>query len=165
MRFPVVLGSSAITTGMLLLGGLLATELNPVPVVNVDAMDLDGASVLAAPVPQVSPRPQLVVHVSRPLNPGDWHLTMDGRTVDVGMRSSGAVLRVALPGPLPLGSRHSVQLAAGAMRMRAVFQVVPPLSAVVSLRLYHLQIDTQPSVAATIQFSRPVASRPRRRRT
>ena len=159
MRFPVVLGSGAITTGMLLLGGLLATELNPVPVVNVDAMDLDGASVLAAPVPQVSPRPQLVVHVSRPLNPGDWHLTMDGRTVDVGMRSSGAVLRVALPGPLPLGSRHSVQLAAGAMRMRAVFQVVPPLSAVVSLRLYHLQIDTQPSVAATIQFSRPVASR------
>ena len=57
MRFPVLLGTGAMTAGMLLLGGLVATELNPVPVVNVDAMELDGASVLAAPMPQVSPRP------------------------------------------------------------------------------------------------------------
>src|SRR5690349_8086703 len=94
MSFPVLLGTAAMTSGMLLLGGLVATELNPVPVVNVDAMELDGASVLAAPAPQVSIRPQLVVKVSRPLNPGDWHLTMDGRSIDVAIHSSGAVLRV-----------------------------------------------------------------------
>ena len=159
MRFPVLLGTGAMTSGMLLLGGLLTAELNPVPVVNVDAMELDGAPVLAAPVPQVSPHPQLVVKVSRPLNPGDWHLTMDGRNVDIGSRTTGAVLRVALPGPLPLSSHHTVELAAGAMRVRAAFQVVPPLSATINLHLYRLQIDAQPRVAATIQFSRAVASR------
>ena len=159
MRLAVLLGTVAMTSGMLLLGGLVAAEINPIPVVNVDAMELDGASVLTAPVPQVSRRPQLMVKVSRPLNPGDWHLTMDGRSVDIAIRSSGAVLRVALPGPLALASHHTVELVAGAMRVRAAFQVVPPLSADVSLHLYHLQIDAQPSVAATIQFSRAVASR------
>ena len=159
MRLAVLLGTVAMTSGMLLLGGLVAAEINPIPVVNVDAMELDGASVLAAPVPQVSRSPQLMVKVSRPLNPGDWHLTMDGRSVDIAIRSSGAVLRVALPGPLALASHHTVELVAGAMRVRAAFQVVPPLSADVSLHLYHLQIDAQPSVAATIQFSRAVASR------
>ena len=159
MRLAVLLGTVAMTSGMLLLGGLVAAEINPIPVVNVDAMELDGASVLAAPVPQVSRSPQLMVKVSRPLNPGDWHLTMDGRSVDIAIRSSGAVLRVTLPGPLALASHHTVELVAGAMRVRAAFQVVPPLSADVSLHLYHLQIDAQPSVAATIQFSRAVASR------
>ena len=159
MRFPVLLGTGAMTAGMLLLGGLVATELNPVPVVNVDAMELDGASVLAAPMPQVSPRPHLMVRVSRPLNPGDWHLELDGRTVDVAIRSSGAVLRVALPGPLQLSSHHTLELVAGAIRVRAAFQVVPPLNAEINLHLYRLQIDAQPRVAATIQFSRAVASR------
>ena len=159
MRFPVVLGTGVMTAGMLLLGGLFVSELNPVPVVNVDAMELDGASVLAAAAPQVSPHPQLVVKVSHPLNPGDWHLTMDGRAVDVALRSSAAVLRVALPGPLPLSSRHVVELAAGAMRVRAAFQVVPPLSARVAIHLHDLHIDAQPSIAVSIQFSRPVASR------
>ena len=42
MRLPVFVGAGAMTTGILLLGGLLATELNPMPVVNVDAMELDG---------------------------------------------------------------------------------------------------------------------------
>jgi len=159
MRFPVLLGTGAMTAGMLLLGGLVATELNPVPVVNVDAMELDGASVLAAPMPQVSPRPHLMIRVSRPLNPGDWHLALDGRTVDLAIRSSGAVLRVALPGPLQLSSHHTLELVAGAMRVRAAFQVVPPLNAEINLHLYRLQIDAQPRVAATIQFSRAVASR------
>src|SRR5438132_1003260 len=159
MRFPVLLGTGAMTAGMLLLGGLVATELNPVPVVNVDAMELDGASVLATPMPQVSPRPHLMIRVSRPLNPGDWHLELDGRTVDVAIRSSGAVLRVALPGPLQLSSHHTLELVAGAIRVRAAFQVVPPLNAEINLHLYRLQIDAQPRVAATIQFSRAVASR------
>jgi len=147
------------TAGILLLGGLAATELNPMPVVNVEAMELDGASVLSAPLAPVSIRPHLVVKVSRPLRPGDWQLTMDGRTVAVSADATATVLRVALPGPLPLGSRHTVQLAAGAIHIRAVFQVVPPLSAAVSMHLYHLQADAQASIAATIRFSRPVADR------
>ena len=159
MRLPVFLGAGAITTGMLLLGGMAGTVLDPMPVVNVDAMEVDGASVLSAPLPEVSPRPYLVVRVSRPLRPGDWQLSMDGQSVAVSRDSSATVLRVALPGPLPLGSRHTVQLVAGAMHIRAVFQVVPPLSAAVSMHLYHLQADAQASVAAAIRFSRPVRDR------
>jgi len=159
MRLPVFLGAGAVTTGMLLLGGLAATELNPVPVVNVDAMDLDGASILSAPLPQVSPRPELVVRVSRALRPGDWQLSMDGRPVALAAAPVATILRVALPGPLPMGSKHTVQLTAGAMHVRAAFQVVPPLSAEVSMRLYHLQVDGPASFAATVQFSRAVADR------
>jgi spore germination protein YaaH len=159
MRLPVYLGAGAMLTGVLLLGGLLGTELNPVPVVSVDAMEVDGASVLAAPPPQVSPRPQLLVKVSRPLRSGDWQLSMDGQTVDVSGGLTPTELRVTLPGPLPLSSRHTVLLSAGAMHIRALFQVVAPLSAAVSMRLYHLQADAQASIAATIHFSRPVASR------
>ena len=159
MRLPLFLGAGAVTTGMLLLGGLAATELNPVPVVNVDAMELDGASILSAPLSQVSPKPELVVRVSRALRPGDWQLSMDGRRVAVEAAPAATVLRVALPGPLPMGSKHTVQLTAGAMHIRAGFQVVPPLSAEVSMRLYQLQIDGPASIAATVQFSRAVADR------
>ncbi len=159
MRLPVFLGAGAVTTGVLLMGGLAATELNPVPVVNVDAMELDGASILSAPPPQVSPKPELVVRVSRALRPGDWQLSMDGRPVALAAAPVATVLRVALPGPLPMGSKHTVQLTAGAMHVRAGFQVVPPLSAEVSIRLYQLQIDGPASIAATVQFSRAVADR------
>ncbi len=159
MRLPVFLGAGAVTTGVLLMGGLAATELNPVPVVNVDAMELDGASILSAPPPQVSPKPELVVRVSRALRPGDWQLSMDGRRVALAAAPVATVLRVALPGPLPLGSKHTVQLSAGAMHVRAGFQVVAPLSAEVSMRLYQLQIDGPASIAATVQFSRAVADR------
>src|SRR5438105_2116967 len=113
MRLPVVMGAGAMTIGILLLAGLLATTLSPMPVVNVDAIELDGASVLSAPLAQVSPRPQLAVRVSRPLEPGDWHLAVDGRTVDLSATGRGAELRVRIPGPLPLGSRHTMQLTAG----------------------------------------------------
>ncbi len=159
MRLPVFLGAGAITTGMLLLGGLAATELTPVPVVNVDAIELDGASILSTPLPQVSPRPQLVVRVSHPLRPGDWQLLMDGRPVVLAVGPTAIELRVALPGPLPMGSRHTVQLTAGAMHVRAGFQVVPPLSAQVSMRLYQLQADAPASIVATVRFARPVANR------
>ena len=159
MRLPVFVGAGAMTTGMLLLGGLLATELNPMPVVNVDAMEIDGASVLSAPLPQVSPRPQLAVRVSRPLDPGDWHLAIDGHPVALAASARGAELRVKIPGPLPLGSRHTMQLTAGAMQIRLAFQVVPPLSAAISMHLFRLQADSPVSVAATIRFSRAVADR------
>jgi len=159
MRLPVYLGAGAITTGMLLLGGLAATELNPVPVVNVDAMELDGASILSMPLPEVSPRPHLVVRVSHPLRPGDWQLSMDGRPVVFAAAPTATELRVALPGPLALGSRHTVQLTAGAMHVQAGFQVVPPLAAQLSIHLYHLKADAPASIAATVRFSRPVADR------
>ncbi len=160
MRLPLVLGTGALMSGVLLMGGLVATALAPMPVVNVDAMELDGSSMLSTPLPEVSPRPQLVVRVSRPLRPGDWRVVMDGRAVTLyATATTGAVLRVVLPGPMPLGSRHSVQLVAGAMHIRAAFRVVPPLTAAVNMRLYHLQADAQASVAATIRFSRPVADR------
>src|SRR5438105_7264046 len=45
------------------------------------------------------------------------------------------------------------------MHVRAGFEVVPPLGAEVSMRLYHLQVDGPASIAATIQFSRAVADR------
>ena len=159
MRLPLVLGTGALMTGVLLMGGLVATTLAPMPVVNVDAMELDGASMLSTPLPEVSPHPELVVRVSRALKPGDWRVVMDGRTVAVSTTATGSVLRVALPGPMPLGSRHTVQLAAGAMHIRAAFKIVPPLTAAVNMHLYHLQADAQASVAATIRFSRPVADK------
>src|SRR5438445_617703 len=159
MRLPLVLGTGALMTGVLLMGGLVATTLAPMPVVNVDAMELDGASMLSTPLPEVSPHPELVVRVSRALKPGDWRVVMDGRTVPVSTTATGSVLRVALPGPRPLGSRHTVQLAAGAMHIRAAFKIVPPLTAAVNMHLYHLQADAQASVAATIRFSRTVADK------
>jgi spore germination protein YaaH len=159
MRLPLYLGAGAITTGMLLLGGLAATELNPVPVVNVDAMELDGASILSMPLPEVSPRPHLLVRVSHPLRPGDWQLSMDGRPVVFAAAPTATELRVALPGPLAMGSRHTVQLTAGAMHVRAGFQVVPPLAAQLSMHLSHLKADAPASIAATVRFSRPVADR------
>src|SRR5256884_8971139 len=159
MRLPVFVGAGAMISGMLLLGGLLATELNPMPVVNVDAMEIDGASVLSAPLPQVPPRPQLAVRVSRPLAPGDWHLAIDGHPVALAASARGAELRVKIPGPLPLGCRHTMQLTAGAMQIRLAFQVVPPLSAAISMHLFRLQADSPVSVAATIRFSRAVADR------
>jgi len=39
MRLPLVLGTGALMTGVLLMGGLVATTLAPMPVVNVDAME------------------------------------------------------------------------------------------------------------------------------
>jgi spore germination protein YaaH len=161
MRLPLLVGTGALMSGVLLMGGLVATTLAPMPVVNVDAMELDGASMLSTPLPEVSPHPQLVVRVSRALKPGDWRVVMDGRSVAVTTTTTGAVLRIALPGPMPLGSRHTVQLAAGAMHIRAGFKIVPPLTAAVNMRLYRLAADAQPSVAATIQFSRAVADRAR----
>src|SRR5256885_7305163 len=108
MVIAVVIRDGAISDGVMLLVSLAAPVLDPMPVVNVDAMEVDGASVLAAPLPQVSPRPHLVVKVSHPLRPGDWRLSMDRHSVAVAARATASVLRVALPGPLPFGSRHTV---------------------------------------------------------
>src|SRR5437879_7132622 len=133
MRLPLVLGTGALMTGVLLMGGLVATTLAPMPVVNVDAMELDGASMLSTPLPEVSPHPRLVVRVSSPLKPGDWRVVMDGRVVRLSTTTTGAVLRIALPGRLPMSIRHTVQLAAGAMHIKAAFKIVPALTAAVDM--------------------------------
>lgn len=159
MRLSPLLGAAAMATGILLLGGLLGAELYPVPMVNVEAMDLDGVPVLSAPVAQVSPHPTLVVRVSEPLHPRDWQLTLDGRAVSMPEASSTDLLRVTLPGPMAMSSRHTLQLVVGAMRVHTVFQVVPPLTADVSMHLSNVQLTPPVSVAATVRFARPVADR------
>ena len=157
MRLPVFLGAGAMMAGFMLLGGLVVPVLRPLPVVDVDAMELDGVSVLSSTVAQVSPRPQLVVRVSQDLPDGTWHLTLDGQPVEA--RAAGSSLRVTLPGPMPMASHHTIQLVVGAVQVRAAFEVVPPLRAEVSMHLHDVRIDGPPSVAATIRFARPVADR------
>src|SRR5205807_5265765 len=142
---PLVLGTGALMTGVLLMGGLVATALAPMPAANVDAMELDGASMLSTPLPEVSPHPQLVVRVSRPLKPGDWRVVMDGRAVTLFTTTTGAVLRIVLPRPLPMGSRHTVQLAAGAMHIKAAFKIVPALPAALDMHLYQLEAVAEAS--------------------
>src|SRR2546423_4310577 len=148
MRLPLVLGTGALMTGVLLMGGLVATALAPMPLVNVDAMELDGASMLSTPLPEVSPHPQLVVRVSSPLKPGDWRVVMDGRAVRLSTTTTGAVLRIALPGPLPMGSRHTGQLGAGALHIKAAFKIVPAPTAAGDLHHYQPPADGAARVGA-----------------
>ena len=81
MRLPLVVGVGAMTSGMLLMAGFLGPGLRPMPLVNVDAIELDGAPLLSAPLAQVSPRPTLVVRLSQPLDPRQWQLSLDGHTL------------------------------------------------------------------------------------
>src|SRR5256885_16959711 len=115
MRLPLVLGTGALMTGVLLMGGLVVTALAPMPVVNVDAMELDGASMLSTPLPEVSPHPQLVVRVSSPLKPGDWRGVMDGPAGRLSTTTTGAGVRSGLPGPLPLGRPPTADPGAGGL--------------------------------------------------
>jgi spore germination protein YaaH len=45
------------------------------------------------------------------------------------------------------------------MQIRTAFTIVPPLTAAITMHLYRLQADMQPSVATTIRFTRPVADK------
>jgi len=158
MRLPVFLGAGAMTTGAMLMAGFLGPLLRPIPVVDVDAMDLDGVSILSPSVAQVSPQPKLVVRVSHDLPAGTWHVTLDGRPVHT-TNASGRNLRLTLPGPLAMASHHTLQLVAGAVHVRAAFEVVPPLRADVSMHLHQVTIDGPLTVVASIHFARPVADR------
>jgi spore germination protein YaaH len=160
MRFPVIVGAGAMTSGMLLVAGFLGPGLHPMPLVNVDAIELDGTPLLAQPLAQVSPRPTLVVHVSDPLAATEWRLTLDGRPLPPPATTGlSRELRVTLPGPMPMGSRHTMRVLAGAMQVNAAFAVVPALIAEVELHLYHLTTDSKATVAASVHFARPVADR------
>ncbi|MDQ6711335.1 MAG: glycosyl hydrolase family 18 protein [Candidatus Dormibacteraeota bacterium] len=160
MRLGGFLALCGVTAGSLLMTGLPSTNQIPAQGVRLRALHLDGRPV---PVPasiRVSTRPQLVVEVDRLVRPDDWSLTLDHRPVSLGI--AGPPVRgfhLALPGPLPMGSAHHLVIAAGSLRVNAVFAVVPPLTATVAMRPHDLQIGRAVTVAATVHFSRPVADR------
>lgn len=159
MRIPLAVGAGAIMAGTLLLAGALGPGMFPVPIVNVDAAAVDGASLLSQPLPQVSTHPTLTALISRALPAGEWQVTFDGRELTVASVKGGRQLQLRLPGPLSMGSVHRLALHAGALQLKAEFRVVPPLSANVAMHLYHLTTDSKITVAATVQFARPVANR------
>ncbi|HEY8678659.1 MAG TPA: glycosyl hydrolase family 18 protein [Candidatus Dormibacteraeota bacterium] len=157
MQLPWLLGVCSLTVSSLLLTGLPSTTLVLTPGVRLRAFDLDGQ-----PVPgrmPVSPRPELVVEVDQPIEGNAWELSLDGHPVPLPMAAESAPsLHIKLPGPLPMGSRHTVQLSAGRLQISAGFDVVPPLTATIAMRLQDLQADrTAATVDATVRFARPVA--------
>ena len=158
MRFPVGIGVGLIVAGSLLMTGLLGPSLHPMTLVGVTAMELDGVPVLSRPLAQVSPRPRLLVHFSAPVAQAALSVALDGRPLSL-PASNSRQLSLTLPGPMSMSSKHSLELGAGATRVRAAFEVVPPLTAAVSMHLYHLTVDSQPTVQATVHFARPVADR------
>ena len=158
MSTRLALGVGAIMTGSLLLLGFLGPGFSPTPLVNVEALRLDGASLQARPIAQVSMRPTLAIDVSQPLAAGQWQIALDGRQLATVSAGRLRQLRLRLPGPMAMGSHHSLEVVAGAMHLRTAFDVVPPLAAEVTLHLYHLTTDSHANVAATVHFARPVAS-------
>ena len=158
MRIGLAVGFGAIMSGSLLLLGVLGPGVAPTPLVNVDTLQLDGASLLANPISQVSTRPTLAVGVSQPLSASEWQIALDGHRLPTSAVGTVRQLRLTLPGPMRMGSNHSLQVVAGAMHVRTVFQVVPPLVADAALRLYHLTTDSKVTVQATVRFARAVAS-------
>lgn len=159
MRIRLALGLGAIMSGSLLLLGFLSPGLSPIPLVNVDSLQIDGTNLQARPLAQVSTRPTLAIDVSQPLAAGQFQVALDGRVLRTASVGRLRQLRLTLPGPLSMGSHHSIQVIAGAMHVRTAFDVVPPLVADVTMHLYHLTTDAHASVAATVRFARPVASR------
>jgi spore germination protein YaaH len=158
MRIRLAVGLGAIMSGSLLLLGVLGPGFTRMPLVNVDALQIDGANLQANPISEVSTRPTLAVDVSQPLVAGQWQVALDGRRLATSPAGNLRQLRLTLPGPLAMGSRHSLQVVAGAMHVRTVFEVVPPLVADVAMHLYHLTTDSKVSIAATVRFARPVSS-------
>jgi spore germination protein YaaH len=140
--------------------GLGALVIFPAPTVRLQAVELDARPISMHQVTQVSPRPRLVVAIDRAIPATSWHITFDGKPVTA--VDSGAptrLLELALPGPLPLGSRHVIELGAPGLSKRFVFSVVPPLQATLSIRMVDLQADQPANVRVTVRFSQPVADR------
>jgi spore germination protein YaaH len=159
MRFPVVVGAGAIISGTLLTTGVLGSGTAPTPLVRIESMQIDGVPLQSKPLAEVSPRPTLLVQVSESLPAAQWQVRLDGHLLSSSSAQFTRELRLALPGPMAMASRHALDLRAGATHIQAAFQVVPPLQAEVSMHLYHLTIDSKPSMAASVHFARPVADR------
>ncbi len=140
--------------------GLGALVILPAPPVRLEAVELDAHPASALKVAEVSPRPRLVVAIDRAITAGSWHLVFDGKPVVLVDRGGlTRLLDLTLPGPLPLGSRHVIQLGAPGLSARFIVDVVPPLRATLSIRMVDLQADQPAHVAVTAHFSQPVADR------
>jgi len=158
MRLPVYLGAGSVMAGLLLLVGFLGPGLSPMPMVDVQAMTVDGTPLLSHPMPQVSLRPSLTVTVSHGLTSGQWAFTLDGRPLTIPyVGRATRELRLTLPGPMPMGSIHRLVMRAGVSQIAATFAVVPPLTATVSMHLYHLTTAGTAGIEASLHFTRPVA--------
>ncbi len=159
MRVGWLVGLGALTT-LALAGGGAALVLLPGPRIDVRDLELDGHQVAAAFVPSVSTHPQLRVEVDRPLSPRQWRVVLDGRPLRVPIKDGRhRLLDLTLPGPLDLGSRHTLQVSAGSTAKELTFEVVPPLDAAITMRLHNLQADRLAGIETTVRFSRPVADR------
>ena len=157
-----MVGLLGVTASSLLLTGLPSTSRLPSHGVRLQSLRLDGKPIPGPGAIDVSPRPVLAAQVDRPVVGDEWQLTLDGHSVRVEMAEPTArSVRLALPGPLVMGSVHHLSLTAGSLRVSTSFGVVPPLVASVALSMRNLQPGAAASVAATIHFSRPVADRGR----
>ncbi|HSO93854.1 MAG TPA: glycosyl hydrolase family 18 protein [Candidatus Dormibacteraeota bacterium] len=160
MRPGWIIGLLSVTTGSLLMTGIPSAGVNPTQGVRIRSLHLDGKPLRARVATQVAPSPKLVVEVDRPVPAIEWQLAIDDRTVaSITPDNSLRRLQVALPGPLPMGSAHSLSLSAGSLRVTAPFSIVPPLSATISMGLRNLHADQPLTATATVHFSRPVADR------
>jgi spore germination protein len=159
MRTPVYLGAGSMMAGLLLLVGFLGPGVSPSPIVDVQAMTVDGTPLLSHPIPQVSLEPSLRVTVSHGLTSGQWAFTLDGKPLTIPpLAKPTRELSLALPGPMRMGSIHHLVMRAGVSQIAAAFAVVPPLTAVVSMHLYHLSTAGTAGIEASLHFARPVAN-------
>jgi spore germination protein YaaH len=159
MRLRLILGFGAVSASALVLAGSATLFLLPPPV-NVREVQLDGQALARVVVPKVSPNPRLVVRINHPLASKEWRVYLDGNRLQ--LPASGDRMRtldLTLPGPLALGSHHSVQVLAGRGKANLAFRVVPPLQASIDMRLQGLQTNRAVDVVSTLSFSRPVADR------
>ena len=155
-----LLGLLSVTTGSLLLAGMPSAGLTHAQGVRLRSLHLDGKPLALRSAEQVSPRPKLVIEVDRPVDASGWAVALDGRPLaSVSLDHSQRRLQVVLPGPLPMGSAHTLVLSAGSLTLTSPFSVVPPLAASISMGLRDLHVDQPLTATATIHFSRPVADR------
>ena len=153
---------SGALAAVLLVAGAAAMLFFPIHRLEVQAVELDGRAVVPAAEPEVSPRPHLKIRINQSLAIQDWRVLLDGQPVPLSVAETRLrLLDMALPGPLPYRSRHTVQVFTGGTGTRLAFRIVPPLTATVVMRLYHLEAGAPASVQTTVQFSRPVADRGR----
>jgi spore germination protein YaaH len=111
-------------------------------------------------VPDASSTPTVLVQLSQAIPPGLWRALLDGRVLPVPeLTHEVQQLAIRVPGPLAIGSRHTLQIFAAGAQTSVRFQVAPALKAEVSMRLADLVADQPASVDTTVHFSRPVSDR------
>jgi spore germination protein YaaH len=159
MRLGWYLGLTTVTAGSLLMTGLPSTSALPTQGVRIRALHLDGQPLAGPASAEVSLAPRLEMEVDRPVPADGWAVALDGRPLAGVLDQSLRRLQLTLPGPLRMGSAHSLTVSAGSLRLEAPFHIVPPLTATIDMELRNLEADRPATVAAAIHFSRPVANR------